>query len=170
VASTEEDVARFHSPSYLRLFGDELPRSLDRLRTDPSPVAQAEASATYNMIVEGVLAETGYHAYHTMLSEHGILPGTMRMIELLKRDESRHIAYGVFLLSRLVAEHGDEVRAAIDRRMGELLPLALGTIQEIFDGYEKMPFGLALDDFVGFAMSQFQSRLGRIERAATGAG
>ena len=170
VAGVEEDLGRFHSPSYLRLFREELPASLDRLRTDASPVAQAEASATYNMIVEGVLAETGYHAYHRMLSDNSILPGTMRTIELLKRDESRHIAYGVYLLSRLVAEHGDEVRTAVDRRMGELLPLALATIQEIFNTYEEMPFGLRLEDFVEYAMAQFQSRLGRIERATTGTG
>jgi ribonucleoside-diphosphate reductase beta chain len=170
VAGGDEDLERFHSPSYRQLFGEELPRSLDRLRHDPSPVAQAEASATYNMIVEGVLAETGYHAYYQMLSDHGIMPGTMQMIELLKRDESRHIAYGVYLLSRLVQEHGDDVLAAIHRRMGELLPLALATIQEIFDRYEEMPFGLRLETFVEFAMGQFQSRLGRIERGASATG
>ena len=170
VARTDEDLGRFHSPSYMRLFGEELPRSLDRLRHDASPVAQAEASATYNMIVEGVLAETGYHAYHNMLADHGILPGMMRIIELLKRDESRHIAYGVYLLGRLVEEHGAEVLAAINRRMGELLPLALATIQEIFDAYDEMPFGLRLETFVEFAMGQFESRLGRIERAAVDLG
>jgi ribonucleoside-diphosphate reductase beta chain len=169
VAGGDEDLERFHSPSYRQLFGEELPRSLDRLRHDPSPVAQAEASATYNMIVEGVLAETGYHAYHQMLSDHGIMPGTMQIIELLKRDESRHLAYGVYLLGRLVEEHGDEVLAAIHRRMGELLPLALATIQEIFERYEDMPFGLRLETFVDFAMGQFQSRLARIERGAASA-
>ncbi len=164
VARADDDLGRFHSPSYRRLFGEELPRSLDRLLHDASPVAQAEASATYNMIVEGVLAETGYHAYHRMLAEHGILPGMLQIVELLKRDESRHIAYGVYLLGRLVEEHGDEVLAAIHRRMGELLPLALSTIQEIFESYDEMPFGLRLETFVDFAVGQFQSRLARIER------
>jgi hypothetical protein len=32
--------------------------AVSRLEHDPSPVAQAEASVTYNMIIEGVLAET----------------------------------------------------------------------------------------------------------------
>ncbi len=75
----------------------------------------------------------------------------------------------MYLLGRLVDEHGDEVLAAIHRRMGELLPLALATIQEIFDRYQEMPFGLRLETFVDFAMGQFQSRLARIERGAASA-
>jgi len=165
VAQEGSELARFHSSSYQALFGDALPEALQRLRHDPSPTAQAEASVTYNMIVEGVLAETGYHAYHAMLERNGILPGMQQIIALLKRDESRHIAYGVFLLSRLVAEHGEPVWEAIQHRMGELMPLAIGTIGEIFAAYDEMPFGLVLDDFVGFATSQFESRFARLERA-----
>jgi ribonucleoside-diphosphate reductase beta chain len=36
---------------------------MHRLTHDDSPIAQAEASVTYNMIVEGVLAETGYYGF-----------------------------------------------------------------------------------------------------------
>jgi ribonucleoside-diphosphate reductase beta chain len=165
VAEADSDLSRFHSASYQALFGEALPQALERLRTDPSPLAQAEASVTYNMIVEGVLAETGYQAYHAMLERNGILPGMQQTVALLKRDESRHIAYGVYLLSRLVAEHGEPIWDAIQRRMGELMPLALGTIGEIFAAYDEMPFGLALDDFVGFATTQFESRFARLERA-----
>jgi len=165
VAGSGADLSRFHSPSYRAIFADELPAALQRLRHDPSPVAQAEAAVTYNMIVEGVLAETGYNAYHAMLERNGILPGMQQTVDLLKKDESRHIAYGVFLLSRLTAEHGDPVWEAIQRRMGELMPLAIGTISEIFDAYQEMPFGLELESFVGFASAQFESRLARLERA-----
>ncbi len=161
------DLRRFLSPSYERIFCDELPRALGRLGTDRSPVAQAEASATYNMIVEGVLAETGYHAYHATLARNRILPGMQQVVAYLKRDESRHLAYGVFLLSRLVAEHGEPVAGAIERRMAELLEPALGTITEMFARYEVLPFGLAVDEFLGFATSQFEKRMTRI-RAARG--
>jgi ribonucleoside-diphosphate reductase beta chain len=167
VAEDESDLSRYHAPSYLELFGGELPRALDRLRHDASPEAQAEASVTYNMIVEGVLAETGYHAYHTMLVRNRILPGMQKVVGLLKRDESRHIAYGTYLLSRLIAEHGDPVWNAINSRMGELMPLAIGVITEIFDAYDGMPFGLELADFVDHATGQFQSRFMQLERART---
>lgn len=166
VAGVDTDLTPFEGPSYRTIFHDELPAAMGRLKTDPSPVAQAEASVTYNMIVEGVLAETGYRAYGAMLDRNGVLPGMQRIVALLTRDESRHIAYGVHLLTRLVGEHGDEVLAAVQRRMGELLPTALAVVQEIFDAYEEMPFGLRLEEFVDIARGQFASRLARIERGA----
>ncbi|MCB1056074.1 MAG: R2-like ligand-binding oxidase [Acidobacteria bacterium] len=165
VAGGPGDLSRFFSDSYHTIFGEELPTALGRLRHDPSPVAQAEASVTYNMIVEGVLAETGYHAYGEMLKRNGLMPGMQRAVDLLRRDESRHMAYGVYLLSRLVAEHGDPVWEAIEGRLGELLAPAVGIIHEIFARYDEMPFGLELDAFVEFAMGQFGKRSARIERA-----
>ncbi|MEX1312257.1 MAG: R2-like ligand-binding oxidase [Candidatus Sulfomarinibacteraceae bacterium] len=161
------DRERFHSPSYRALFFDELPRALNKLREDASPAAQARASVTYNLIVEGVLAETGYHAYHAMLERNAIMPGMLEMIARLKTDESRHIAYGVHLLSRLVEAHGEDIWMAIQARMAELLPLAIGVISEIFDRYDEMAFGLDLAEFTDFATAQFESRFKRIERASS---
>jgi ribonucleoside-diphosphate reductase beta chain len=167
VVDSRADLAPFHSPSFRRLFGVELPAALDALRRDRSPIAQARASVTYNMVVEGVLAEAGYHGYHRTLTRVGILPGMQQAVSLLKRDESRHIAYGVHLLSRLIVEHGDPVWEAIEERMNELLPLALGVIEEAFAAYETVPFGLQIDEFAGFATEQFQRRYARLELART---
>jgi len=161
------DIERFHSTSYRLLFHDQLHTALDRLRDDPSPTSQARASVTYNLIVEGVLAETGYHAYHAMLERNRLMPGMLEIVGRLKTDESRHIAYGVHLLSRLVTEHGEEVWLSIQQRMAELLPLAIGVISEIFDAYDEMAFGLDLAEFTDFATAQFESRFKRIERAVT---
>ena len=57
------------------------------LLTDQSPAAQIRASVTYNLIVEGVLAETGYYAYYNMLDRNNIMPGLKYGVGLLKRDE-----------------------------------------------------------------------------------
>ncbi len=167
VAEEHSDLTRFHSPSYHTIFAIELPGAMGRLRTDASPIAQARASATYNMIVEGVLAETGYHTYHRVLTTRGLMPGMQRVAALLKADESRHLAYGIFLLSRLVAEHGDSVWDAITTRMEELLPSAIAIINEAFSAYppDRIPFGLEPETFVTFATGQFQRRMERIERA-----
>ena len=165
VAEEQGDLSTFHGDAYRTIFGEALPAALERLTRDSSPEAQADAAVTYNMIVEGVLAETGYHAYHQMLEANDVMPGMQRAIALLKRDESRHIAYGVFLLSRLVAEHGAPVWTRIDRRMGELLPVALDSVKEVFEAYDEMPFGLELEHFVGFATDQFERRYRRIELA-----
>jgi ribonucleoside-diphosphate reductase beta chain len=40
---------------------------------------------TYNMVVEGVLAETGYHAFFTMLERNGLMPGLRRGSRSLNR-------------------------------------------------------------------------------------
>jgi ribonucleoside-diphosphate reductase beta chain len=169
VGARGDDLSRFQTPSYRRLFVDALPEAMQRLRTDRSPVAQARASATYNMIVEGVLAETGYHVFHRILNDRGLMPGMQRMAGHLRQDESRHIAYGIYLLSRLVAEHGDPVWQAITERMNTLLDPAVSVISEAFGAYpaHATPFDLSPTPFIDYATSQFDKRLVRIERART---
>src|ERR1019366_4729784 len=117
-------------PSYRKLFYEELPQTMYALLNDRSLAALARASVTYNMIVEGVLAETGYQGYSDMLQKNNLMPGLQQGIAYLKRDESRHIAYGVYLISRLVAQDST-IWSVVEERMNELLPLALGTIQEL---------------------------------------
>ena len=104
VVGETTDLHHLHGDAYRRIFGEELPRAMNALRADRSPAAVANAVVTYTMIVEGVLAETGYHGYFTALERAGLLTGLRDGLGLVKRDESRHIAYGVYLISRLVQE------------------------------------------------------------------
>lgn len=164
VTQTSGDLGRFHTPTYHALFYQALPAAMNALLSDASAAAQVRASVTYNMIVEGVLAETGYHAYYTVFNQNGMLPGQVKGIGLLKQDESRHIAYGVYLISRLLAQDAG-LWAVVEETMNELLPLALGVIGDTFACYDPMPFGLTLDMFTDFALGQFQKRMERIERA-----
>ena len=167
VGAQGHDLAHFHSASYRTIFCEALPEAMSRLRTDRSPVAQARASATYNMIVEGVLAETGYHVFHRILTDRNIMPGMQTVAGYLKADESRHLAYGIYLLSRLTVEHGDVVWDAIVERMNTLLDPAIAIIGEAFAAYpeDAVPFGLTPDPFIQYAMGQFQKRMDRVERA-----
>jgi ribonucleoside-diphosphate reductase beta chain len=162
VAGSPTDLARYHGPSYRALFADELPRAMDALLGDPSPAAQVRASVTYNLIVEGVLAETGYHSYFAALEKEQLLPGLRDGLRLIKQDESRHIAYGIHLLTRLLAAR-PELWELVEERMSSLLPLALGVVDESFAAYgDQTPFGLQRDEISAFAASQFQARLERI--------
>ncbi|MCS7300624.1 MAG: hypothetical protein NZ556_03620, partial [Fimbriimonadales bacterium] len=69
-------------------------------------------------------------------------------------------------LSRLIAEHGDPVWNAIQERMNDLLPYALGVVQETFEPYEpNTPFGLDKEEFLNYAMNQFMRRDNRLARA-----
>ena len=164
VARDNSDLSRFHTQNYRNIFYDALPNTMDALLTDASPAAQIRASVTYNMIVEGTLAETGYHAYFQMLSDNNLLPGLREGIGYLKRDESRHIAYGIYLLSRLVNAQ-PALWQTLERQMEQLLAPALEIINELFAAYQPMPFGLQQDTFIDFAMNQFNHRMNRIEKA-----
>lgn len=160
------DLTRFENAPYRQLICEELPSAMRALLHDPSPAAQLRASATYNLVVEGTLAETGYRGYYAMLEAADLLPGLRQGIGLLKRDESRHISYGVHLLERLVAaDHA--LWPVLESRMGDLLEPALGVVRGLFEPYGgDMPFPLVQDEFLEFAMSQFKGRLARIERAS----
>ncbi|HEX6796367.1 MAG TPA: R2-like ligand-binding oxidase [Ktedonobacterales bacterium] len=167
VAQEHSDLSRYHGPSYTRIFYDELPDAMNRLLTDSSPVAQVRASVTYNLIVEGVLAETGYYGYQRTLTGNHLMPGMQRLVGLIKRDESRHLAFAVYFLSRLMAEHGDVAWEALEARMNELLPLALGVVTESYENDEgdELPFDVPREESMQYAVLQFQKRLERLQRA-----
>jgi len=152
----EQDDLHAYRASYTGhdLFADDLPHAMNLLLTDPSPANQARASVLYNMIVEGVLAETGYFSFFRVLDRFNAMPGLREGLRLIQRDESRHIAYGVFLISRLVAEHHD-LWPLVEARMNELF----ATVQH---NQEQNGTPEAVRDY---AKQQFQKRLTRIERA-----
>ncbi len=164
VAGYEGDLSHYAVPSYKTVVYEALPSALNELIADSSPAAQIRASVTYNMIVEGVLAETGYYAYYTMLQRNNLMPGTLQGITLLKQDESRHIAYGLYLIARLLAEHPHEWATA-EATMQTLLMPALGVVSEVFALYDPVPFGLDINEFSTYAAMQYQKRYARLEAA-----
>lgn len=161
------DLSHYHGPSYHALFYEALPDAMHCLTHDPCPANQVKASVTYNMVVEGMLAETGYHAYLAALERNRLMPGQCKGIRLLKQDESRHIAYGVFFISRHLADD-PALWGVFDATMNALLPSALGVIGEMFAAYEEVPFGFEEADFVDYALDQFGKRYERIEKARGG--
>jgi ribonucleoside-diphosphate reductase beta chain len=166
------NLEEYLTPSYRKIFYEELPQAMWALREDPSPAAQLRASVTYNMIVEGVLAETGYYGFlHQSIGGRGeepYLPGLLEGIVKLRQDESRHLAYGVYLISRLIAAE-PALWDELQRHMGRLLPLAMGFINERLE-YQMTRWGRLPNDvdpqvFVGYAQGQFQKRMARLEKA-----
>jgi len=158
------DLQRYQTPSFRRLFAEQLPDAMRRLLVDPSPAAQAEALVTYSLVGEGVLGDAGYHVFSKALAHGDSMPGFREGLRHAQADEGRHMAYGLFLLSRLVAEDR-EVWTGVSRRMEELLPLTLGIVSEFFEPYDPMPFGLSLDDTVQDAIARFAARWGALEEA-----
>jgi ribonucleoside-diphosphate reductase beta chain len=158
-------LSSFLSENYRKIFDEELPRSLNNLLSDHSPRAQANAVVTYHMIIEGVLAETGYHGFSRALKEKKLMPGLVEGIRYVQQDEARHIAFGIYLLQRII-KRDKTLWNAMQTRLNELMPFVTGVIQEIFDRYQaKMPFELEVDEFVNYAARQFTFRVNAIQRA-----
>jgi ribonucleoside-diphosphate reductase beta chain len=158
------DLSRFHSDTYRTIFYSLLPDAMEKLQYDHSPEALAEASTVYNMFVEGVLAETGYFSFYESLAKANVMPGLMKGIGLLKRDESRHIGYGTFLLQRLIAEH-PHLFDLVQHKMNQLAPLAAELTQEGIRGRTHSAFGNTLDATMAFSMKQLSVRMDILARA-----
>lgn len=160
-----EDLSHFHSEPYRKVFYELLPEAMGRLVTDTSPQAIADASVIYNMFVEGVLAETGYWSFYQSLAKFGKMPGLMQGIEYLKKDESRHIAYGTFLLQRLIAED-PSLYDYIVQKLTELAPYAMA-INEIgtADSDPSDPMYVRPDEVMAFTAKQLSLRMEKLARA-----
>lgn len=161
VIKERPDYESYHGPFYKLLFYEKLPSAMNQLYSDSSPYSQLKASGTYNLIIEGVLAETGYQAYYNMLVENKLLPGLKEGITKIKQDESRHIAYGLFLINRLLEENPD-LQEPFEKLLETLLDDATNVIHELFEPYDVMPFGLDKEWFLNFAIIQFQNRMRKV--------
>jgi ribonucleoside-diphosphate reductase beta chain len=152
-------------PAYRQMFYDELPACLDALSTDPSPAAQVRAAVTYNHIVEGMLALTGYYAWHRICVDRGILPGMQALVRHIGDDERRHMAWGTFTCRRHIAAD-DANWTVFETRMNDLIPLALKVTEEGFALYgDEMPFGISPEEMVQYASDKGMRRFGTISSA-----
>jgi ribonucleoside-diphosphate reductase beta chain len=163
-----EDRNAFVGPAYRTIFYEELPTAMARLWSDDSRTALAEALVTYNMIVEGVLAETGYYSYSRQLEMSGHMPGLQEGLRHIRRDESRHIRFGVYMLQVLLNED-PEVWKTVEERMGKLLPLAVALTSERDPEFEERygagGYLVPPEETAAFARTQFERRMKVLERS-----
>jgi ribonucleoside-diphosphate reductase beta chain len=152
------------TPTYRTIFYGELPDCLNALRVDPSPAAQVRASVTYNHMVEGMLALTGYYIWHRICVARDILPGMQELIRRIGDDERRHMAWGTFTCRRHVAAD-DANWDVFETRMNEVMPLGLRLIEEGSALYDPMPFNLSGDEFMQYANDKGMRRFGTIASA-----
>jgi len=150
---------------YTQIFTRELPDSLYALEQDSGPANQIRASVTYNHVVEGCLALTGYYGWGKVCSSRGILPGMQKIIKHIGDDERRHMAWGTFTCRRHVASD-DSMWQVVTDRMAELMPLALATVDSGTSEWgDNPPFGIDPDDLAAYAADKLTRRLGAIEGA-----
>lgn len=154
---------------YRKIFYQALPQTLQALESDPSPAAQVRASVTYNHVVEGMLALTGYYVWNKVCKEQGVLPGMQAIVKHIGDDERRHMAWGTFTCRRHVAAD-DANWEVVQEQMQALLPAAIELVQHPFTlmeerGIEEDPFGMDQDEITQYALDKGTRRLGTIESA-----
>lgn len=152
------------NPGYRKLFYEELPEALHALDADPGPASQVFASVTYNHVIEGSLALTGYFAWNRICAAKGIFPGMQQIIKRIGDDERRHMAWGTFTCRRHVAAD-DAHWQRIQDRIEELTPHTLELITFGQDRYEEPPFGIEPDELTNYATDRLSRRLSAIESA-----
>ncbi len=146
------------SEAYRQVFAGYLPDSMYALAADPSPANQVRASVTYNHIVEGTLALTGYHGWNKVCASRGILPGMQQIVKHIGDDERRHMAWGTFTCRRHVAAD-DANWAVFEERMDELLMPALTVVADTFAGFgDEVPFGIDPDEMTEYASDKLNRR------------
>ena len=154
--------------AYERIFRVEQPRALYALLDDPSPAAQIRASVTYNHVVEGMLALTGYFAWAKVCASRGILPGMQKLIKKIGDDERRHMAWGTFTCRRHVAADARNWDV-VEQRMGELLEPAVALVTGLFSHAlsqgREIPFGITIEEMTAYAMEKATRRLESIRGA-----
>jgi len=155
-----------YGPAYDIIFKVEQPKTMWALLDDPSPAAQIRASVTYNHIVEGCLALTGYYAWHKICVERNILPGMQELVRRIGDDERRHMAWGTFTCRRHVAA-SDANWTAVEQQMGKLMEPALALTNEIYSRFEDRPtpFGIEPEEMQQYATDKLTRRLESIAGA-----
>ncbi|GLU47424.1 R2-like ligand-binding oxidase [Nocardiopsis ansamitocini] len=155
------------SPGYRALFYEELPSSLDALNRDPSPRNQVRASVTYNHVIEGSLALTGYYTWNHICTVRDIFPGMREIVRRIGDDERRHMAWGTFTCRRHVAAD-DANWQVVNERLEELLPHLSSAVEydggqadDQQDAAHRLPPG----ELTRYAVDRATRRLGAIGTA-----
>jgi ribonucleoside-diphosphate reductase beta chain len=144
------------TPAPQAVLVDDLASVTDALRRadgrDALRAAFTDAVTHYMGTVEAMLARTGYYGAHEALAARGWLPGLQEGFRLIRRDEGRHVSFGIHVIAELCAEEPalrDRVQATFERN----LPNVLGTIQA-FAEYEH-PI-VDLDKLTAFALRAYE--------------
>lgn len=152
-------------PVYGTLFAFDLPSVLGAVIEDKSPRAQLRATTLYHQVVEGMLGEAGYHIFYDAFEGAGLMPGLVKGVHHVQRDEVRHIAFGTYLAQRIIHEH-PELERDFEQAMEEFSPHGFEFPTQIFKDYpkDKVPFGLDPDRYHKLMRQLYESRLANVKK------
>ena len=136
-----------------------LDRTADELRRDRSIPRLAAAITLYHLVVEATVAHTGQHFIDDYLERDGLMPGFHEGMRNVASDEHRHIAFGVKLLSDLVAQD-PECKDAVADVLREALRYAVVLfVPPNWDLSYIESFGTTLEDLFEQGLNSLESKL-----------
>jgi ribonucleoside-diphosphate reductase beta chain len=166
----EQDGATSQSwmqPAPQAVLVDDLDAVTDRLRREDDPEALragfVEAVTHYMGVVEAMLARTGYLGVSDALGARGWLPGLQEGFRLIRRDEGRHVAFGIRCIAEMTAARPD-YRPLVQATFERQLPNVLGTIGA-FDYPTPLVDIMKLQEFAIGAYTQFMAAAGLTDDA-----
>lgn len=160
--STLDAVQGYLTWGFKQVFA-ELDRVTEQLRKKPNDLPLlAQSIAIYHVVIEGVLAIPGQHFIQRYVEKMGILPGFKEGIDSVSRDESRHVAFGIKMLSDLTRASKECRQAAIEM-WDKVMPWSVGVfIPPNRDRRYVECFDFSLVEIYAFGMRSFETKLSRI--------
>ncbi|WP_255149931.1 ribonucleotide-diphosphate reductase subunit beta [Halorarius halobius] len=154
---------------YVELF-DRMADAMDRLLVEDTPETRAEALCHYHLTIEGILAQTAYYGLQTTYSdrtdETPNLDGLCAGMDLIRRDEGRHVGFGMLKLKQLVREEGVDPQLLHDT-VNELVPLVNGITTASFDeDDDEEIYGPGPEDLTAYATGKHTQRMKQITSAS----
>jgi ribonucleoside-diphosphate reductase beta chain len=158
----DDDTGRHMAQAPQAVLVDDLDDVADRIRHEDDPERLrdllVEGVTHYMGIVEAMLARTGYRGVGQALGQRGWLPGLQEGFRLIRRDEGRHVAFGIHFIGELTRD--DPARAEIVRRTFERhLPAVLQTVAA-FDFEHPLVDVADLQEYALGAYRQFMAAAG----------
>jgi ribonucleoside-diphosphate reductase beta chain len=143
--------------------------AMHALLDDPTPEDFAVAYAHYHLVIEGILAQTGYYGMQQSYAEDSYpdlphLPGLYEGFTRIRQDEGRHVGFGMAKLKELVTDEGVDPRL-LDDTVNELLPLVNGIAANPDDQYIE-DVGPQPEELQSFATKKHVQRMEQITDAA----
>jgi ribonucleoside-diphosphate reductase beta chain len=134
---------------------DDLDDVADRLRLENDPTRLravfVEGITHYMGVVEAMLARTGYVGANDALAGRGWLPGLQEGFRLIRRDEGRHVSFGMHCIAELTTAQ-PEYRAIVEATFERQLPNVIGTVASFDYPHPIVDIGRLQE----YALAQYQ--------------
>jgi ribonucleoside-diphosphate reductase beta chain len=155
---------RWFTDSYEEVF-DRTEAAMNRLLEADTPANRARAFCHYHLTVEGVFGQTGFHAVESTFgpeTDGPSLPGLVEGFSGIRRDEGRHVGYGMDRLAALL-ERGAVKRSLVEETVMGLAEPVDAVVERM--GWHRLP-GPGSDDLVAFVAQQRRNRLQQLPGGA----